>query len=175
MTDFIREYGNNITFTIVILGFIVTIIVQWDTISERMSKIFETFDRIPMLLFKLFVIAFSGLITASIYWVLIDYNAFGNFSRIILPAIASGTIWGVPIAIVASRPKNLEAALVWSLLAGLFISFLLTPSQILISTEITKVNYLVLLWLVSSLSLSTGYVGYKVNRFLDTVSPIVKE
>ncbi len=80
MTDFIREYGNNITFTIVILGFIVTIIVQWDTISERMSKIFETFDRIPMLLFKLFVIAFSGLITASIYWVLIDYNAFGNFS-----------------------------------------------------------------------------------------------
>jgi len=29
MTNFIKEYGNNITFAIVILGFIVTIIVQW--------------------------------------------------------------------------------------------------------------------------------------------------
>lgn len=174
MTDFIKEYGNNITFAIVILGFIVTIIVQWDTITKRITSMFETSERIPLLLFKLLVISFSGLIAASIYWILIDYNVFGNFSKIILPDIASGATWGIPIALVVSRAKNTEAALVWSVLTGFFISLVITPSQVLLAVKMTKVNYLVLLWLVSSLSLFTGYISYKVNRFLETVSPNMK-
>lgn len=169
MTQFIDQYGNNITVILGILVFVITVIVQSDKISERLRKVVEHLDIVPLLLFKLAAIAVSGMIAGSVYWIIIDFLAFDDFSQV-GPDIVSGAVWGIPLAIIGSRARNTEAALFLSILTGIILLLLLTPARIFPFQDIMKIHALLLLWLATSIGIASGYAGYRTRHFLDAIS-----
>lgn len=176
MDAFIDKYGTAITLLITVLGFLVVVIISWDNISDRLRKLLKPFDPPPLLFFKLFAIAISGFFVGSLYWILVDYFTFGNLSFAnILADIGSGAVWGIPVALFGgSRSKSIGNAMIWSIMIGVIVAIFIGPSNIIAPRESqSKIYALSLFWLITSISIASGYAGHRARIYIDDISPKV--
>jgi hypothetical protein len=164
-------YGSSITVIIVILGFLVTLIVEGDKISAVVRRLVDSLDRVPLFLFKAVSVAVSGLIVGSLYWMLVDFLAFGGLdTSFILADIASGAAWGIPPALIATWGKSSASAALWSALVGVISLIVASANNTFVGAAISKADAFSVIWFSTSISVICGLSGYKIRVFLETVS-----
>ena len=168
--------SQNAALLIAILGLLVTIIVQWDVLTRRISNVVGTFERVPFIIFRLLAIALSGTFVSGVFWVMIDFLAVGRVSlNAVLFDLASGAAWGIPIAVISTAlSKSLDRVFVTSILVSVVILVLFGPEEVIARPEmgltIKRIYAITLFLLVAVMGLTIGYAGFRTKTFLDSIS-----
>lgn len=173
MNEFLSQ---NAALLVAVIGLLVTIIVQWEVITKRISNFASTFDRISFIFFELLMISVSGTFVASVFWIMIDFLTVERLSlNDVLLDIASGAAWGIPIALLgAISAKSLDRVIVTSVLAGVIILILFDPNKVIARPElglaVKQIYAIALFLLVVVMGAVCGYAGFRTKSFINGIT-----
>ena len=167
--------SKNAAILIAMLGLLITIMVQWDAISKRLSKMFGAFDRVPFVIFKLLAMSFSGTLVASVFWITIDFLTLGKLSlNIVLIDLASGAAWGIPLAVLGgSLSKSSGGAVISSVFISCILLVLFGPKKVInppgTSLSLMQIYSIVLFLLALTIGAASGFAGFATKSFIDSL------